>query len=136
MTTPIGDAEAVLAAAVRAALAPVVGQHQGKPKVYYQVSAEGAPLPLVIFHFQAPIAPLRRFIGQPPTVAAQLLIKALATSAKGARELLEQTVAPLQSLAASGYALEATYLNSPTIAPLGDVYQSAHLWRITLERNS
>lgn len=132
---PIADAEELIAAAVRAALAPIAGTYAGKPKVYYQVSAEGAPLPIVLFHFQTPITPLRRWIGQPPAVTALLLVKAMAASAKAARELLEQTTAPMHGLATVGYTITAQYTGSPPIPPLGDLYQSAHTWRINLERN-
>lgn len=133
---PILDAEAVLAAAVRTALAGVVGTHQGKPKVYYQRNTDAAPLPLVIFFFPVPIAPLRRWIGQHAAVATQVLVKALANDAKAARDLLETTVEPMGALVATGHTIETTYLNSPPIPPIDDLYQSAHLWRITLERSS
>ena len=131
---PIADAEARLAAAVRTALAGVVGTHQGKPKVYYQRNTDNAPLPLVIFFFPIPISPLRRWIGQPPAVATQVLVKALASTAKAARELLEAITAPMGTLVATGFTIETTYLSSPSIPPIDDLYQSAHLWRITLER--
>ena len=131
---PIADAEARLAAAVRTALAGVVGTHQGKPKVYYQRNTDNAPLPLVIFFFPIPISPLRRWIGQPPAVATQVLIKALAGSAKAARDLGAVTTGPMQDITSTGYTIETTYLNSPPIPPIDDLYQSAHLWRITLER--
>lgn len=132
---PIADAEARLAAAVRTALAGVVGTHQGKPKVYYQRNTDAAPLPLVIFFFPVPISPLRRWIGQPPAVATQVLVKALAESAKAARDLVAATTGPMQDITSTGYTIETTYLNSPPIPPIDDLYQSAHLWRITLERN-
>jgi hypothetical protein len=131
--TPILDAETVLATAVRDTLAPLVGTYNGRPKVYYQLAEQGAPLPFVVFQFQSDIARINRIgdIGATTLVT----VKALAESAADARSLLATAAPGMGNLEYAGYTLSAVYLRSPILPPHGGVYQSAHIWRVAIERN-
>jgi hypothetical protein len=130
--TPILDAEAVLTTAIRDALAPLVGTYNGRPKAYYQQAEQGAPLPYVVFQFQSDISRMDWLSDTGATVL--VTVKALAGSASAARTLLA-TVAPgMDSLTDADYALTARYVRSPAIPPSGGVWQSAHIYRIRMER--
>jgi hypothetical protein len=131
---PILTAETVLTTAIRNALAPGVGTHQGRPKVYYQLNTDGAAKPLIIFQFQDDITRLD-WIGK-VGATVPVTIKALAESAQAARELLETAAPGMNSLSYAGYILTARYLRSPAIPPLNGTYQSAHIFKITIERSS
>lgn len=131
---PITDAEAVLATAIRNALAAVAGTYQGRPQAYYQLAPQGAPLPLVVYQVQSGVIAARERVGA-RGATADVTIRALATDATAARALLALTVAPMAALAFAGYTVTATYLRSPIIPPdAAGTYQSAHLWRVDIER--
>lgn len=132
-TAPILDAETILTTALRNALSSAVGTWQGMPKVYYQLNTDGAPKPLIVFQLQTDITPDWR-IGS-AGASAQVTIKALAESGKAARELLATAAPGMDALTYPGYTLKARYLRSPSIPPRDGTYQSAHIWRVSIERN-
>lgn len=129
---PILEAETIIATAIRDALTPLVGSYQGRPKAYYQQAEQGAPLPYVIYQCQSNIE--RRDFLSDTGATVVTVIKALASDAKTARDLLF-TVAPgLDSLAYPDHTVLARYERSPAIPPSGGVFQSAHQFRVTIER--
>jgi hypothetical protein len=132
-TAPILTAETIIATAVRNALASAVGTYNSRPKVYYQLAEQGAPKPLLVYQFQSDIGRVDR-IGD-VGASALVTVKALAESAVAARELLELAAPLLDGLSYEGYTVTARYLRSPIIPPLSGTYQSAHTFRITIERN-
>jgi len=129
---PILTAESILATAIRDALDGYVGTYNGRPKVYYQLAEQGSPLPYVIYQCQTDIGRMD-WIGR-TGATVQLTVKALATAAKAARDLLA-TVAPgMNSISISGYTVQARYLRTVAIPPTpSGVYQSAHVYRIRIE---
>lgn len=129
---PILEAETIIATAIRDALAPFVGSYQGRPKVYYQQAEQGAPLPYVIYQCQSNIE--RRDFLQDTGATVVTVIKALASDAKAARDLLLTASAGMDSLSYMGHVVLARYERSPAIPPSGSVFQSAHQFRITIER--
>lgn len=131
--TPILTAETILTTAIRTALAPFVGLHQGRPKVYYQLNTDGAPRPLIVFQFQSDISRLD-WVGNVGATAL-VTIKAQADDPDSAAELLADASPGMAGLAFDGYSLAAVYVRSPIIPPIADVYQSAHIFRITLTRS-
>lgn len=131
--TPILSAELILATAIRDALAPFVGLYLTRPKAYYQQAEQGAPLPYIVFQCQSDIGRLDHIGDTGATVLVTL--KALAGDAKAARELLLAASAGMASLSYTGYVLTARYARSPAIPPSGGVFQSAHTYRITIERS-
>lgn len=130
--TPILDAETILVTAVRNALAPFVGTHQGRPKAYYQLGKQNAPLPFVVFQFQTDISALNRLgaIG----ASAQITVKAFAESKEAARALLAHVAPGMNALAHPSHTITARYLRSPIIPSSVAPYQSAHIWRVSIER--
>ena len=133
MSAPILTAETILTTAIRGALAPFVSTYQGRPKVYYRLAEQGAPRPVLVFQFQSDITRLD-YVGN---VGASVLtlVKAQADDADSAAELLALSAPGMQTLAYGGYTLTARYVRSPIIPLISDVFQSAHLWRIILERS-
>ena len=132
-TTPILDAELILTTAIRNALSSAAGTWQGRPKVYYQRNTDGAPKPLIVFQLQTDITPDWR-VGS-AGASAQVTVKALAESAKAARELLAVAAPLMNVLSYPGYSLKARYLRSPSIPSQDGTYQAAHIWRVSIERN-
>lgn len=129
---PILTAEDVLITAFKVALTPFVGSYNGRPKAYYQMAEQGAPLPFLVFHLQADISRVD-WLGQ--TGATGLVtIKALAASGTVARTLLATAAAGLAALTASGYRLTARYDRSPAIPPDAGVWQAVAVYRFGLER--
>jgi hypothetical protein len=133
MPEPILTAEAIIANAIVTALTAHVGTFNGRPKAYYQLAEQGAPLPFVVFQFQSDIGRVDRIGGVGAT--ALITLKALSDSASAARALLATAAPSLATLTATGYTLKARYVRSPIIPPIGGVYQSAHIYRLTIERN-
>lgn len=131
-STPILTAETILTTAIRNALAPFVGTHQGRPKVYYQVNTDGAPRPLLIFQFQSDISRLD-WIGNVGATAL-ITVKAQADDPDTAAELLALAAPGMSNLREPGATLTAVYVRSPIIPPIGGVYQSAHIWRVSINR--
>jgi hypothetical protein len=133
MSAPILTAETIITTAVRNALAPSVGTYQTRPKVYYQLAEQGAPRPLIVFQFQSDIGRLD-WVGD-VGASALVTIKAQADDPDAAAELLADAAPGMNTLAYSGYTLAAVYVRSPMIPPIGGVYQSAHIFRITITRS-
>jgi hypothetical protein len=132
MDTPILTAESLLIDALKAALTPYVGTHNSRPKAYYQMAEQGAPLPFVIFQLQSDIARLD-WIDE--TGAETLVtLKALAGRADDARELLHTIAPAMDGLSAAGYTITARYERSPGIPPSNGTYQSAHVYRVRIAR--
>lgn len=129
---PILNAETLIATALRNAIAPVVGDYNGRPRVYEGLAEQGAPLPLVVFQFQAPITPT--WYLDRAGASALVTIKTLAHDIDSARSLLAQAAACLTNLSAPGHSIIARYVSSPRIPVLNGVHTSAHQWRISLER--
>ena len=130
--TPILSAETILTTAIVTALTPFVGTFNGRPKAYYQLAEQGAPLPYVVYQFQSDITRLE-WIG---TTGATVLLtlKALGVSSKAARDLLGVAAPGLLNIAATGYTVSARYVRSPTIAPVANVWQALHIYRLRIER--
>jgi hypothetical protein len=129
---PILEAEAVLAEAIAGALAPYVGTYNGRPKAYYQLAEQGAPLPYVVFQFQSAIGRMDWIAQTGATVL--VTIKALAANAKAARDLLA-TVAPgMDAITIDGYVITSRYNQSPTVPPQNSVWQALHVYRLRIER--
>lgn len=131
-TEPILTAETILATAIRNALAPIAGTYNTRPKVYWLLGEQGAPKPFLIAQAQTPIERLDR-IGDVGATAL-IAVKALAESGAAARDLLAAAAPRMNNLSYEGYRLKARYIRSPIIPPLEGVYQSAHIYRITIER--
>jgi hypothetical protein len=131
-TEPILTAEVIIATAIRDALAPSVGAYNERPKVYWQIAEQGAPRPYLIAQGQSDISRLD-YIGN-VGAAALITLKALADSAKAARDLLAAAAPGMNTLVYEGYTLRARYVRSPLIPPINFIYQSAHIYRITIER--
>ena len=129
---PILEAETILTTAIRDGLASYAGTYNGRPKVYFQLAEQDAPKPYIVFQFQADITPSWRL----GSAGAQALVtvKAIAESAKAARELLANAAPGMSNLAYPGYTLKARYVRSPIIPPSNGMYVSAHIWRVTVER--
>lgn len=130
--TPILTAETILTTAIRDALAPLVGTYNGRPKVYYQLAEQGAPLPYVVFQCQSDISRMDWLGDTGATVL--VTIKALASDAQSARALLA-TVAPgMDSLSYSGVTVQARYDRSPTVPPsAAGVRQALHVYRLRID---
>ena len=105
---PILEAEAIIATAVRDALQSYVGSYNSRPKVYYQLAEQGAPRPLLIFQLQSDITPAWR-VGS-ASASVLVTVKALAESAKAARELLAAATPGMSGLSYPGYTLTARYV--------------------------
>lgn len=133
MPDPILTAETILTTAIRNAIAPFVGLHQGRPKVYYQLAEQGATRPLIVFQFQSDIDRLA-YVGNIGATAL-VTIKAQADDPDSAADLLADASPGMADLAFDGYSLTAVYVRSPIIPPIADVYQSAHIFRITITRS-
>lgn len=140
-TTPIFDAETVLATAIRNALVPIAGTlTDGRPRVFWQLAEQDpttgksiAP-PFLVAQPQAPIVPVE-YVGR-LNVSALITIRALHTSAKAARELAALAGPQMALLSYDGLTLSARWVNSPIIPrDNAGVYTSAHQFRITIERN-
>jgi hypothetical protein len=129
---PILTAELIIATAIRDALAPYAGTYNDRPKVYWQLAEQGAPKPYLIAQGQSDISRVD-YIGD-VSATALVTLKALADNAKAARDLLFQAAPGMNNLTYAGYSVRARYVRSPIIPPLNNVYQSAHLYRITIER--
>jgi hypothetical protein len=128
---PILEAEAVLATAIASALAPYVGTYNGRPKAYYQLAEQGAPLPYIVFQFQSAIGRMDWIAQAGATVL--VTVKALAANAKAARDLLAAAAPGMDAIAIDGYAVTARYNQSPTVPPQNSVWQALHLYRLRLE---
>jgi len=134
---PILSAETILTTAIVTALTPFVGTFNSRPKAYYQLAEQGAPLPYVVFQFQSDITRLDWIGNSGATVL--LTIKALVSAAQGnnskaARDLLALVAPGLSTVAASGYSVAARYVRSPTLPPSGGVAQALHIYRLRIER--
>jgi hypothetical protein len=130
---PILDAELIIATALRNALAPFVGTFNDRPKVYESLAEQGAPKPLLVFQFQADITPDWR-VGS-AGASALITVKSLAEDSDSARQLLKSASAGMSTLYYPGYSVTARYVRSPKIPQFGNVFTSAHTWRISIERN-
>lgn len=130
---PVLDAETILAVAIRDALAPYVETHNGRPRCYYQLAEQGAPLPYLVYQLQADITPVWR-LGL-AGASALVTVRALAASAQAARALLRGATPGLADLIYPDYDITARYVRSPSIPPQNGVYQSAHIWRVSIERS-
>lgn len=130
---PILNAEVILTTAITGALAPYAGTHQGRPKVYYQLNTDGAPRPLIVFQFQDDIRRLN-YVGDVGATAL-VTIKAQADDPDSAAELLATAAPGMSALAYDDYTLTAVYVRSPIIPPIDGVYQSAHIFRISITRS-
>jgi hypothetical protein len=129
---PILDAELIIATAVRNALAPFVGTFNDRPKVYEGEGEQGAPKPLIVFQFQAPIEPTWYVNGA--GASALITVKSLAEDIDSARQLLKSASVGMSTLSYPGYSVTARYVRSPKIPQLNGIYTSAHIWRISIER--
>jgi hypothetical protein len=129
---PILDAELIIATALRNALAPFVGTYLDRPKVYEGLAEQGAPKPLLVFQFQAPIEPAWYVNGA--GASALITVKAQAEDIDSARQLLGRASAGMRTLYYPGYSVTARYVRSPKIPALNGVYTNAHTWRISIER--
>jgi len=132
MPEPILQAETIIATAIATALAPFVGTFKTRPKVYYQLAEQAAPRPLLVYQFQSDIGRVDR-IGDVGATAL-VTLKAQADSASDARALLATAAPGMANLISAGYTITARYVRSPVIPPLNGIYQSAHIYRITIER--
>jgi hypothetical protein len=132
-TEPILSAELIIATAIRDALAPFAGTYNDRPKVYWQIAEQGAPRPYLVAQGQSDIGRVD-YIGDVGATAL-ITLKALADSAKAARDLLAAASAGMRNLTYAGYTIQARYIRSPLIPPINNVYQSAHIYRITIERS-
>jgi hypothetical protein len=130
---PILDAELIIATAVRNALAPFVGTFNDRPKVYESLAEQGAPKPFLVFQFQADITPDWR-VGS-AGASAPITLRSLAEDVDTARQLLKSASVGMSTLYYPGYSVTARYVRSPKIPALNGVYTSAHIWRISIERN-
>lgn len=134
MTTdvPILTAETILVDALKAALTPYVGTYNTRPKAYYQMAEQGAPLPYTIFQLQSNIA---RLDWISDTGAETLVtLKALAANGSAARDLLNTVAPAMDALSSPGFTIAARYEASPPIPPSNGTYQAAHLYRVRIER--
>lgn len=129
---PILTAEELLTDAIRDALVSAVGTYNGRPKAYYQIAEQGAPLPYIVFQFQTDISRMD-WIGR-TGATAQLTLKAVASSTKVAQDLRATAAPYLASLTAGGYTVTARYLRSPAVPPSpAGVYQALHVYRLRIE---
>jgi hypothetical protein len=125
---PLYDAERLLAGAVRDALL------QATDRVYYQVPAIGATKPLLVYQLQSDISPSWYLDGV--GASALVTVKAVAANAQDALLLLSVAAPLMDILAADDVTIRARYVRTPAIPPTPDgVYQSAHIWRVQIERN-
>jgi hypothetical protein len=137
-TEPILTAETIIATAIRNALAPFAGTYNSRPKVYWQRAEQDPatgtlpPKPYLIAQGQSDIGRVD-WIGDVGATAL-ITIKALAEYADEARELLAAASPGMNNLVYEGYTLRARYVRSPLIPVIDGVYQSAHIYRITIER--
>lgn len=130
--TPILTAESLLIDALKAALTPFVGTYNGRPKAYYQMAEQGAPLPFVIFQLQSDIARLDWIDETGAEVVVTL--KALAANGSTARTLLNDAAPAMDVLSMVGYTIAARYERSPGIPPANGTYQAAHVYRVRIAR--
>jgi hypothetical protein len=131
--TPIIEAEEVIITAIRNALVPLVGTYNSRPKVYWWRAEQGAALPYIVFQPQAPFG--RRDWIDDVGGTALIAVKATANDPRTARALLEAVEPKMGDLSYAGYAIKAHYVNSPPLPPADDTWQSAGVYRITIERS-
>lgn len=133
---PIYSSLRLVRFAIRAAL---LALSSGK-EVYWLQAGEGASMPYVVVQSQDAGGQGAFAIGA-IAWSGLITVKALATAngsgnAQATAEALMEAVAPgMGSLAApAGYAIGARYVRPVVIPPLDGVWQSAHTWRVRLER--
>lgn len=132
-TTPILDAELIIATAIRNALAPIAGTYNERPKIYWLQAEQGAPHPLLIAQAQTPIK-VKAYIGMVQATGT-IVIKALGKDAASARDLLALAAPRMELLDYPEVSIQATFLNSPILQPTPTgVHQSAHAYRITITK--
>ena len=129
--TPILEAEAVLTMAIRDALAPFVGTFNTRPKAYYQLAEQGAPLPYVVFQFQSDIGRMD-WLGE-TGATAQLTLKAFAVSAKAAHALVAAAAPGLDAITALEYTITARSLRTPILPQTAGAVQAGLIYRIRME---
>jgi hypothetical protein len=125
---------------VRFAIVPALTALSGGRGVYWLEAPEGAALPYVIAQSQD-AGGRGEFVIGALAWSGPITVKALARAngsgnAQAAAEALMELVAPgMGSLTApAGYAIGARYVRPVVIPPLDGVWQSAHTWRVRLER--
>jgi hypothetical protein len=131
---PIPNAIAIVRTALYGALCPLVGTYQGRPRCYWQIATEAAPLPLLVFQSQdiggrdASYLALGGWEGL-------ITVKALASSDAAAEMQLSGVYAALESMPhPRGYTIHCT-LDRPLTVPPGDgVYTAGLIVRVRLYR--
>ena len=123
--TPITDIETIIATAFATALSGV------GVAAYYRLAPQGTALPYVVYQPQDAYRP-RDVVGN-RFGSALILVKALHSTASGARSLLATAHTGIAAgLTYSGYTLAANYEQSPVLPWDGTVYQSGHIYRVTV----
>lgn len=131
---PIPDAIAIVRVALYSALSPLCASYNGRPKCYWLVAEQGAPLPLMISQSQDNGGQDASFLNGGGWEGL-ITVKALAASQSAAEALLAGVPAALEGMAhPSGYTIRATFDRPLVLPPKDGVYQDAQIWHITLYR--
>lgn len=137
--TPILTAEYLFRKAFHDAFAPLMTAYvdsAGRCKCYWKRADQvdgnknAVAPPLLIYQPQSNIVPLE-WVGSIDT-GGLFLIKALAPSQTAAETLLGVAIPGVWGLASSGYAFRAIYEGSPPLPIVDDIWQSGHLFRISI----
>lgn len=125
---------------VRFVIVPALTALSGGRGVYWLQATEGAAFPFVVVQSQdagGVSNPNLGSLGWSGLITVKALAQANGTgNAQAAAESLMEAVAPgMDSLTAPAlYDLSVAYVRPIVIPPLDGVWQSAHIWRVSLER--
>lgn len=125
---------------VRFAIVPALAALSGGRGVYWLQAPEGATLPVVIVQSQdagGVSTPRLNSLGWSGLITVKALAQANGNgNAQAAAEALMEAIAPgMDNLTApSGYDLSVEYVRPVVIPPQEGIWQAAHIWRVSLER--
>lgn len=125
---------------VRFAITPALAALANGRPVFWLQASEGAALPYVVVQSQdagGVSTPQLNSIGWSGLITVKALAQANGTgNAQAAAETLMEAIAPgMDALVApAGFDLSVAYVQPIVIPPDSGVWQCAHLWRVSLER--
>lgn len=125
---------------VRFAITPALAARSGGKGVYWLQAPEGTAYPFVVVQSQdngGEGTPRLNSLGWSGLITVKTLAQTNGSgNAQASAEALMEAVAPgMDNLTApAGYDLSVAYDRPVVIPPLDGVWQCAHIWRVTLER--
>lgn len=125
---------------IRFAIVPALAALAGGRGVYWLQASEGAAFPFIVVQSQDAGGrgePRLSSLGWSGLITVKALAQANGNgNAQAAAETLMEAVAPGMDalIAPAGYDLSVNYQRPVVIPPSDGVWQAAHIWRVSLER--